>query len=410
MLDSKRDEIQNIAIQIWVETGKKGTINLSTGIGKTFSFIKATRFLPKGSKILFLAETSQREFDLRKDIALFKKLFKYDVEANHTLTFMCYQSSYKLTGTHWDMVCADEIHMSLSPEYIKFYKNNKYKTILGLSATIDRPTSYVIDDVEITKGEMIDEIAPVVFKYTLNEAVKDGTTKKLRIFIVNHSLDYHNKSIKAGSAKAQFMQTEKDAYDYWDNQFKRALFLPDGPAKTFKIRNTSAARAKILYNLPSKITEINKLLAVLSGKTLLFGNSVDALLALTPNVISNRNTDKQNLELREKFDKGTINLIASFKMLKQGANLANLDNTILMSYYSKELDMIQAIGRQRVTNSIGSIFIYVTAGTQETKWYRKAMENINNYEEIHCHNTDDAIKKYQQLAEEASKSIENQQV
>jgi superfamily II DNA or RNA helicase len=76
MLDSKRDEIQNLAIQTWVETGKKGTINLSTGIGKTFSFIKATRFLPKGSKILFLAETSQREFDLQKDIAFLVSTWK----------------------------------------------------------------------------------------------------------------------------------------------------------------------------------------------------------------------------------------------------------------------------------------------------------------------------------------------
>ena len=43
MLDSKREEIQNAAIISWEKAGKKGTINLSTGIGKTFSFIKATR-------------------------------------------------------------------------------------------------------------------------------------------------------------------------------------------------------------------------------------------------------------------------------------------------------------------------------------------------------------------------------
>ena len=63
MLDNKRDEIQNNAVISWSEAGKKGTLNLSTGIGKTFCFIKATRLLPKGSKILFLAETSQRKFD-----------------------------------------------------------------------------------------------------------------------------------------------------------------------------------------------------------------------------------------------------------------------------------------------------------------------------------------------------------
>ena len=46
---------------------------------------------------------------------------------------------------------------------------------------------------------------------------------------------------------------------------------------------------------------------------------------------------------------------------------------------------------------VSALFIYVTAGTQEVKWYKKAMENINNYEEIHCSNTDDCIQKYKKL-------------
>lgn len=406
MLDSKRGEIQDSAVATWDKTGKKGTINLSTGIGKTFCFIKATRLLPKGSSILFLAETSQREFDLEKDIQFFKKLYGYDLKSVHNLTFMCYQSAYKLTGTTWDFVCADEIHMSLTPQYIKFYENNKYKYILGLSATVDRSTKYEVDGEEISKGLWIDQHAPIIFKYNLNQAVQDGTTKKLRIFIINHALDSLNKTIKAGTKAAPFMTTEKDNYDYWDNQFKKALFLPDGQTKTFKIRTTSAARAKVLYTLPSKVEAVKKLMAELHGKILVFGNSIDTLELVTPHVISNKNTDKQNAELRQWFDNGVINTIGSFKMLKQGANLKDLDHTILMSYYSKELDMIQAIGRQRVSDSIGSIFIYVTAGTQEVKWYKKAMENINNYEEIHCTSTDDCIQKYKVLVEEDKKNAE----
>jgi len=400
MLDSKRGEIQDSAVATWDKTGRKGTINLSTGIGKTFCFIKATRLLPKGSSILFLAETSQREFDLEKDIQFFKKLYGYDLTKTHNLTFMCYQSAYKLTGTTWDFVCADEIHMSLTPQYIKFYENNKYKYILGLSATVDRSTKYEVDGEEISKGLWIDQHAPVIFKYNLNQAVQDGTTKKLRIFIINHALDTFSKTIKAGTKAAPFMTTEKDNYDYWDNQFKKALFLPDGQMKTFKIRTTSAARAKVLYTLPSKVAAVQKLMAELHGKTLVFGNSIDTLELVTPHVISNKKTDKQNAELRQWFDNGVINTIGSFKMLKQGANLKDLDHTILMSYYSKELDMIQAIGRQRVSDSIGNIFIYVTAGTQEVKWYKKAMENINNYEEIHCTSTDDCIQKYKVLVQE----------
>lgn len=413
MLDSKRGEIQDVAVATWDKTGRKGTINLSTGIGKTFCFIKATRLLPRGSRILFLAETSQREFDLKKDIKFFDDIYGYNLKSRHNLTFMCYQSSYKLTGTEWDLVCADEIHMSLTPQYVKFYENNTYKHILGLSATVDRNTKYEIDGEEISKGLWIDQHAPVIFKYNLNQAVKDGTTKKLRIFIINHALDGLNKNIKAGTKQAPFMTTEKDNYDYWDSQFKKALFLPDGQVKTFKIRTTSAARAKVLYTLPSKVTAVKKLISELQGKTLVFGNSIDILELVTPYVISNKRTDKENAEIRKWFDDGAIDSIGSFKMLKQGANLKNLDNTILMSYYSKELDMIQAIGRQRVSDNIGNIFIYVTAGTQEVKWYKKAMENINNYEEIHCTSTDDCIQKYKVFIEKdqnASQSIEKQGV
>lgn len=397
MLDNKRNEIQNNAVTSWLEAGKKGTLNLSTGIGKTFCFIKATQLLPKGSKVLFLAETSQRKFDLHNDIEFFKKLFKYDLLAEHELTFMCYQSAYKLIKTNWDMVCADEIHMSLTPEYSKFFQNNTYTAILGLSATVDRSTSYTNEDgTEISKGDMVDFYAPICFKYTLNDAVKDGTTKKLRLFIINHTLDSIQKTVVAGTKIKPFMTTEKAAYDYWDTEFKRALFLPDGQIKTFKIRNTSAARAKVLYTLFSKVEAVNKLKGALKGKTLIFGNSIDTLLCVTKNVISSKNKDVENDNLRVAFDGGLINCLGSFKMLKQGANLKSLDNTIIMSYYSKELDMIQAIGRQRVSSSTGNVFIYVTAGTQETKWYGKAMENINNYEEIHCKDTEDCIKKYKE--------------
>lgn len=409
MLDAKRAEIQDKAVEAWVEAGRKGTVNLSTGIGKTFCFLKACRLLPKGSRILFLAETTQREFDLVKDIQFFEKVYGWNLLQEHSLTFSCYQSSCKWENTQWDLVCADEIHSSLTPVYGMFYKQNQYGAILGLSATIDRTTAYMTEDGEVDKGMMVDSIAPVCFRYTLNEAVSDGTAKKLRMFIIYHQLDDVNKNMTAGTKAKPFMTTEKSSYDYWDLEFRRTLFLPDGPKKLFRIRTTSAGRAKVLYNLPSKVKGVKELLDVLKGKTLVFGNSIDALSQVTPNVISNKKTDKQNQLLRSNFDEGKIDVIGSFKMLKQGANLKDLDNTILMSYYSKELDMVQAIGRQRVSDQTGNVFIYMTIGTQETKWYKKAMENITNYEEIYCNGTEDCIKKYKALVQSEQEACETAQ-
>jgi superfamily II DNA or RNA helicase len=396
MLDLKKDEIQNSGVDIWITTGCKGTLQLSTGTGKTFCFFKALLKTSKvGDRILFLAETKQRELDLQVDLLKFEKIFNADLQ-KYNIQFNCYQSAYKWENSEWDLVCADEIHDSLSPSYSKFYINNKIHKLLGLSATIDKSTKYMNDNVEFTKGDLLNKICPIVFNYSLNDAVKEGTTKKLNIYVISHELNRVNLTIPAGTKDKPFLTDEKSAYDYWDNQFRKALFMPDGLSKTFKIRNTSAARAKILYQLHSKITAVKQLLLELNGKTLLFGNDIDSLLKITPNVICSKYTNAENETIRSNFDNNVINLIGSFKMLKQGANLSDLNNTIMVSYYSKELDIIQRLGRQRLTDETGSVFIFVTNNTQEEKWFNKAFENITKYNMIYCDNVQDTIKKYKE--------------
>jgi superfamily II DNA or RNA helicase len=404
MIDEKRDDIQNLATEAFLKLKElKGTANIATGTGKTFIFIKicktlfGNKLLKIKPNILFLAETTQREIDLEADIKKFNKLYGFNLRKYVSLHFYCYQSAYKWKDTKWDLVCADEIHSGLTPEYSKFFFNNICDIILGLSATVDTSVKYKTSEgVEYTKGDLVNQIAPVFFKYSLNDAKDNNTTKELKIYVIDHHLDTHDKNITGGTKDAPFYTTERDSYDYWDNQFKKALFLPDGTAKTFRIRNTSAARAKLLYIAPSKVKVLTKLLTELKGKTLIFGNSIDALHQITPNVISSKQTALKNTQLRTDFDKGKINTLGSFKMLKQGANLKDLDNTIIHSYYSKELDIIQMLGRQRMSTKIGSVFILRTIGTAETKWYDKAMLNITNYEIIKCNGIEEAIKKYKE--------------
>ena len=411
MLDQKKLEIQESAVKVWFDTGCKGTLNLATGSGKTFCFLMICRMLASKSvvtgkylKVLFLAETNQREIDLKNDIDKFIKITGFDFYKFVDLHFACYQSAYKWKDTKWDLVCADEIHSGLTPQYSKFFENNKCDNIVGLSATIDRSTKYTDENgIEYTKGNLVDKIAPVVFTYSLNDSIKNNTSKKLTIYIINHRLDVTNKIIEAGTKDRKFLTTEQENYDYWDNEFKKSLFLPDGPAKTFRIRNTSAARAKLLYIAPSKIDITNKLISQLKGKTIVFGNSIDALNQITKNTISSKNSDIKNALIRQQFADNKINIIGSFKMLKQGANLPHLDNTVIHSYYSKELDFIQMLGRQRNSEFAGNVFILRTAGTVETKWYSKAMEKITNYEIIECANVEDCINKYLQNFNEVSK-------
>ncbi|MAH47093.1 hypothetical protein CMI37_14795, partial [Candidatus Pacearchaeota archaeon] len=129
-LTTARGRVQSEALNAWIKLGQKGTIEVITGLGKTKIAMSAIKLLPKDSKILFLAEVKDRELELEREQE------KWGVK-DWDITFSCYQSAYKWKDTEWDFVIADEIHDSLTPVYSRFYRNNKYDSIMGLSATID---------------------------------------------------------------------------------------------------------------------------------------------------------------------------------------------------------------------------------------------------------------------------------
>lgn len=386
MIDVKKQEIQDKAVQAWIDKGCIGTIEAITGIGKTFIFIQACfKTLEEGSKILFLAETTSREYDLMMDIDKYAVFYGKKLTDYYDLTFMTYQSAYKKKNTKWDLVCADEIHDSASPRYSEFYYNNNYDKIIGLSATIIRYTKYIDEEgKEFTKGDLIDKIAPVCYRYTIKNGQEDNTARPLKIHVIYHKLDSITKNIEAGNKLKRFYTTEKESYDYWDAEFKKAIWISDLTKKEWRLRITSAARAKVLYTLPSKIKAVQELLSKLKGKTLLFGNDLSTLLKITPDVVCSRYNDVKNQEIRDKFDSGEISLIGSFKKLKQGANLSNLDNVVIMSYYSTTKDIIQRIGRMRKDgNKVGNVYIFLTQNSQEIVWFNKMTEQLQGVDIVY---------------------------
>jgi len=395
MNDIKKDIIQKEALKAWISKGKVGTCEIITGLGKTFIGLHALYTMPKNDKLhLFLAETTERKKDVYADIKKYNKIFNRDVLKDYNLQFYCYQTAYKWKGYEFGLVIADEIHDALSLAYSKFFIKNKYDAIIGLSATIIRKTTYEVNDKIFTKGSLLDKIAPICYKYTLAQGHRDNTARHLNIYVINHTLDDKNKTVKSGSKKNTFYQTEQKAYSYWDNQHKRSWFIDDPDLKERKIQITAYKRKQLLYNLESKIYAVKILLKALKSKTIIFGNSIDALLKITPNVISSRNNDSVNDYIRKQFDSNKINVIGSFKKLKQGANLVGIDNCIIMSFYSNYKDLIQRVGRLRKNaDKVGHVFIFVTKNTQEEIWFNRMVQNQKELNLINCDSVEDCINK-----------------
>lgn len=363
-----KNEVQKNAVNAWCKKGKHGTLELSTGVGKTIASLHCLRTMPEkdGKVHLFLAETEARQIDLEADIEKYKELFDYDIRKNYNLVFKCYQGVYRLKDYSFGLVIADEIHNGLTPQYSQFFDNNQYDAVVGLTATVERGTKYLVDGVEITKGVLLDKYAPVCFRYTQKDALEDDIGRMLDVYIVEMELDSKNKTEQSGSKTKPFYQTELAKYQYLHKNFVKSFYCHDPTKKDIMIRNSYKWRADYLYKMPRRIEQAKLIADNIPGKTVVFGNDLESVIKVTKNTVSSKNSEEENNNIRELFDKNRIQTIGSYKMLKQGANLGELDNCIQMSYHSTETNMIQITGRLRKNGEKpGRVIMFVMKGTFE---------------------------------------------
>jgi superfamily II DNA or RNA helicase len=411
MVNVQKEKIQQEAYEAWVANGKIGTVEQATGTGKTFVAFKCILSMPKGSNILFLAETVVREATVLADAKQYKKFYGVDPLKGYKFKFATYQGAYKYTlldyfptATPQDtIVVMDEIHDILSDKRIEFVNNSMIVTMknpigfqwfpkVGLSATIDRKTQYLIQGQEITKFDLLKTFCPVVYTYSLQESMDNKTTRELRFFVLNHELDSITKNIESGAAGAKFMSTEKAKYPYLDRAVREAMFRKYKSEKEKKdsVMRIATTRARFLYTLPSKVTSCKALLPYLKGRTLVFGKDSKSLLQICPTSIVAENPNY--IQDLADFKLGKTNIASANRILKQGENVPLLSNVILTAYYSKPTDFQQIIGRLRSDMLEGNVIIYRTKNSQEEKWFDSMIVGMK-IDFIYCDSINQLVSK-----------------
>lgn len=290
---------------------------------------------------MFLAETKVREKTVKDDAKFFKKCYGIDPLKGYNFVFKLYQSAYKKSLREYFnndnpiFICSDEQHDGLTDKRIGIYFDNDLTDVklLGLTATIDRKTLYEVRGEETTKIELLNKFSPVIYTYTLNNAIEDKNTRELRFFIIKHEFDTR-KNLTTGTKTSKWQSSEQLQYEYLDRSFKKALFTPTSVTnRDFIIMRAASNRANFLYNLKSKTEECKKLVKGLKGKTLVFGQSNKELLDICSTAIVQDNPNIVN-DLAD-FKSGKTMLSCSNRILKQGENIPDLANIVLHSYYSK---------------------------------------------------------------------------
>lgn len=343
-----RDGLQQEALSEWLKF-RRGLLVLPTGTGKSKIAIDAIKET-KAKKVLIIVPTQNlRDHNWPLEFAKWK--------LNHkNIELVCYASIAKIKGRTYDLVIMDEAHR-ITENNKEFFYQNKVKDILGLTATNPKD-----------KKELLDDICPLIYNIKLDKAISSNAVADYEIEMIFLPLDNKDKYIEAGNPKTRFYQTEEGKYAYINKVINKIRYSGKQVPDFFYMN-----RMRFLYNLKSKTIAAKQLLEDIQDvRTLIFCGSIDQAETICPQSFHSKSSD----EHLQSFMQEKINHLSCVKALNEGINIPNVECAVIVQLNSKELDLVQRIGRTLRTDKgkAAKIYILVSAQTQDEVWAEKAIQ------------------------------------
>lgn len=357
----KKDKLQKKALKSWKDAKFNSLIAMCTGSGKTRVGILASQYAlehnPKARILIVCPTTKLRDVGWADEFRKWKAWKQYTTNVET----VCYASLDKIKGEDYSLVIMDEAHNMTEPK-MKFFKNNKVRSILALTATPPKDE----DKIDIFKRLNIS----ISFKYTLEEGVTDGVVAPFNITIIEMELDGKDK-IYPSSKKSSYKMTEKQKYASYDHAIRGMLYSGQDPKFMYM------HRMRFLYNLTSKTKHAKEILKkhFVGERSLIFSASIDQSEKLCKHTFHSKSKDDKLTD----FKKKRINKLAAIKRLNEGENIPDLDSCLIVQLTSKDKDLIQRIGRivRFRKDHEAKIWILVVKDTQDEKWAKNALFEFN---------------------------------
>lgn len=394
-----KDSLQKQFRAIWNSKGRRGTAGMATGVGKTkpaidemmelwekyaYSISDAIfHMMPHLAlaepRILLVTVTEEmRDVNWPAEVVQWYPDGEGITMWEKAVTAICYQSLHKHRAQNYDLIIFDEIHHLTFGNATPFFRdidgpNNL--SIMGLTANF--PSKKEDPD----KHSLLDEVAPLVFSYKLDQGVADGVVRPFDFHIVQMPLDSVNKTIEAGPAKKRVMITEYDKY----NRLGYAISAMRAEKQYGGADAVTMQRYHFLCNLPSKLKLARAVIDELchpQARTLVFCGSIKQADALFGDDVyhSKKKAKKGQRSALDRFRDEELNTLGVVSAVNEGINIPNLDQEIIIQMDSKELTLTQRVGRTvrwRDVPEPAQVWILVTVGTQDEVWLNKSMKNFD---------------------------------
>jgi superfamily II DNA or RNA helicase len=350
-----REKIQEEATKKIHLNNFRGIINVAPRVGKSKIVCDAIKIFKVPQTILItvpyntIMESWQTE------------LKKWNV--NIPVVIINQRSIAKEDLNRYDIIICDEIH-TLSNAQIQVLEDFE-GPILGVSGSISKETEKILK-------ERLD--LKTIFKYTIEEAVRDNIIANYEVYLVPVTLDNKDKYIDAGNKTTAFKTTEYLNYQYLTEQFtkfKRAAWN-NKKMEAVKMQYASK-RANLIYNSKTKFNAVSKIIANFD-RCLVFTARTEIADQLASGYHS-----KSSPEILDNFMSGKINKLAVCEMTNMGITFPNLKIGIFHQMKSSEESAIQKVMRMcnMEDDAIAQIYITYYANTVDEEWTKKALEGLD---------------------------------
>lgn len=380
-INAIRDKEQRLALNSWAKNDFVGSVIAGTGFGKSRVGILAIDYILKQKSrsnkksALVLVPTVQLQDQFIEEFD------KWGVSTDN-VEVLCYQSAYKLIGNHYSIVLCDEVHLGLSPQYRKFFDNNTYDKMLCMTATLPEEQEY---------KELLKDLAPTVYKISLDQCVAKGIVAPYNIYCKALSLtpteQAEYKKINNAFVYYKYQLGQFNAFDEAKRIMADKNAHPADKKSAVLFYRAIRERKKIVDFASNKVAVFQKLVFDnMDSKILAFSGANDFTDELCASVdplsatYHSKKTKKQREKALADFKSGAINVLCSTKALNQGFDIPDANMGIMCGITSKALPMIQRVGRliRFQEGKVGEIYILYVKNSQEEKWLKNATKTLNN--------------------------------
>jgi len=329
--------LQQDAYNAWLVRGRRGTIEGTTGCGKTVIGLKAIEeILSSGAKILIVVPTVALAEQWKIEVKKF-----LNVDASRSLRKPAQITIQVINSVRWqaldyDLVIIDEVHRTSSKCNFSFLPISKFVAIMGLSATAERA-----DGLHMNMAKY----APIIFRISARAAAKAGLISEfiVRNIAVQPSNDEGARLDELDENIGNLMSTMlvKDFA-----QIPR--LAKHGDRDAMELLSLIQKRIEIIATSDTKLAVAERLLTneLKDEKTIVFCERIEAAEKLMkPGRLMYHSASNNEDDIKAFTANKSGGALIAVRALDEGLNVVDCKRAIIVSGSSVKRQIIQRVGR-----------------------------------------------------------------